>query len=261
MIPLREDEIELFLEYTLDICRKMVECGAEARRVESTAAYLTSAYNLDLRCANAMNAIVEISVKSPSGHHYTQAARVMMTGTDLGKLERLNDLARKICSVHPDVETIGQWIETEKQFTYPVWMEFIGYLTMTFGFTLFFGGNVMDGIASALISIVVFALNMLLNHFIQASQNKLFYTFFACFLSGCLALTLVRFGIGVHPDKVMIGDVMMFIPGLNIVNGVRELFYRDIITGLYRLIEALMLAVAITAGFAIAIYAFGGALV
>lgn len=258
---MREEEIEQFLEYTLDICRRMVECGAEARRVESTAAYLTGAYGFELRCANAMNAMVEISIKSPSGHHYTQAARVLMTGTDLGKLERLNDLARKICAKHPDVKTIGQWIEAERAFTYPVWMEFVGYLTMTFGFALFFGGSILDGIASALISIVVFALNLLLNHFIQASQNKLFYTFFACFLSGCLALTMVGLGLGVHPDKIMIGDVMMFIPGLNIVNGVRELFYRDIITGLYRLIEALMLAVAITAGFGIAILAFGGALV
>lgn len=258
---MQEKEIEQFLEYTLDICRKMVECGAEARRVESTAAYMTTAYGFELRCANAINAMVEISIKAPSGRHYTQASRVMITGTDLGKLERLNDLARKICADHPDVQTIGSWIEQEETIVYPTWMEFVGYLTMTFGFTLFFGGTILDGIASALISIVVFALNLLLNHFIQASQNKLFYTFFACFLSGCLALTLVHFGIGVHPDKIMIGDVMIFIPGLNIVNGVRELFYRDIITGLYRLIEAMMLAVAITAGFGIAILTFGGVLV
>ena len=258
---MRDDEIELFLEYMLDICKKMVECGAEARRVESTAEYMTSAYGFELRCANAINAMVEISIKAPNGHHYTQASRVMMTGTDLGKLERLNDLARKICAEHPDVQTIGYWINEEKKFVYPTWMELVGYLTMTFGFTLFFGGSIMDGIASALISIVVFALNLLLNHFIQASQNKLFYTFFACFLSGCLAILLVRAGLGMHPDKIMIGDVMIFIPGLNIVNGVRELFYRDIITGLYRMIEALMLAVAITAGFGIAILAFGGVLV
>ncbi len=258
---MQEEEIELFLEYTLDICRKMVESGAEARRVESTAAYMTSAYGFELRCANAMNAMVEISIKAPNGHHYTQASRVMMTGTDLGKLERLNDLARKICAEHPDVKTIGQWIQAERKFAYPVWMELVGYITMTFGFTLFFGGTLMDSLASALISVVVFALNFLLNRYIQASQNKLFYTFFACFLSGCLALTMVRFGFGAHADKIMIGDVMIFIPGLNIVNGVREMFYRDIITGLYRLIEALMLAVAITAGFGIAILAFGGVLV
>lgn len=29
----------------------------------------------------------------------------------------------------------------------------------------------------------------------------------------------------------MIGDIMLFIPGLVIVNGVREFFYADILTG------------------------------
>ena len=58
----------------------------------------------------------------------------------------------------------------------------------------------------------------------------------------------------------MIGDVMLFIPGLSLVNGVRELFYRDILTGVYRLVEAIILAVAIASGFGVAIYLFGGIL-
>ena len=58
----------------------------------------------------------------------------------------------------------------------------------------------------------------------------------------------------------MIGDVMLFIPGLSLVNGVRELFYRDILTGVYRLVEAIILAVAIASGFGVAIYLFGGVL-
>ena len=71
---------------------------------------------------------------------------------------------------------------------------------------------------------------------------------------------LVKLGLGHHADKIMIGDVMIFIPGLSVVNGVRELFYRDIITGLYRMIEAIILAVAIAAGFAISILLLGGVL-
>ena len=254
------ESCEEFLEYVMDITSQMVECGAEARRVEGTAIHLVEAYGFELRCANALNSMVEVSIKAPDGSHYTQAVRVLSTGTDLGKLERLNALARKICAEKPEVSTIGAWLCEERRVHYHRWMELLGYLIMTFGFSIFFGGDLMDGISSALVAVPIFFLNLLLNHRIQASQNKLFYTFIASLISGCLALLLVRLGLGHHADKVMIGDVMIFIPGLNIVNGVRELFYRDIITGLYRLIEALILAVAIAAGFGIAIYALGGIL-
>ena len=107
---------------------------------------------------------------------------------------------------------------------------------------------------------MIFATDRLLNHRIQSNQNRLFYTFLASFLSGCLAVLLVRLGLGHHADKIMIGDVMLFIPGLSLVNGVRELFYRDILTGVYRLVEAIILAVAIAAGFGVAIYLCGGVL-
>ena len=255
------EECELLLEYVMDITRQMVECGAEARRVESTALHIVQAYGFELRCANAINSMVEVSVKAPDGSHYTQACRVLTTGTDLGKLERLNAMARKICAQKPDVATIGKWIEADSMITYSNWVALIGYIVMTFGFSIFFGGNVRDAVCSAVVSVPIFLLNFLLNERIQASHNRLFYTFIACFISGCLAIALVKLGLGEHADKIMIGDVMIFIPGLSIVNGVRELFYRDIITGLYRMIEAVILAVAIAAGFGVAIFAFGGALV
>lgn len=51
----------------------------------------------------------------------------------------------------------------------------------------------------------------------------------------------------------MIGDIMLFIPGLVIVNGVREFFYADILTGVYRLIEALLIAGAIAVGYAVSL--------
>lgn len=251
-------QCEQFLEYVLDITSRMVECGAEARRVENTALYLTEAYGFELRCANAINSKVDVSVKSPDGEHFTQSVRVLSTGTDLGKLERLNALARKICDEKPSPEEIGALLEREKRSGYPIWLEFVGYVVMTFGFAVFFGGDALDGLVSALISIPIFGMNQLLNHRLQASQNRLFYTMIASFLAGVLALAAVRLGFGHNADQIMIGDVMLFIPGLSIVNGVRELFYRDIITGIYRLIEAIILAVAIAAGFGMAILLFGG---
>ena len=90
-------------------------------------------------------------------------------------------------------------------------------------------------------------------------QNKIIYTVVACFLAGLLAQACVGIGFGVNLDLIMIGDIMLFIPGLVIVNGVREFFYADILTGLYRLVEALLIAGAIAAGYAVSLM-MGGSL-
>ena len=79
------------------------------------------------------------------------------------------------------------------------------------------------------------------------------YTAVACFLAGLLAQLCLWLGFGNNLDRVMIGDIMLFIPGLVIVNGVREFFYADILTGVYRLIEALLIAGAIALGYAVAL--------
>ena len=108
--------------------------------------------------------------------HYSQSVRVLTTGTDLGKLERLNAMARRICQDKPSVAEIGAMVSGEQRIGYSPWLELAGYITMTFGFAIFFGGDLLDGLASALVSVVIFCTNRLLNHRIQANQNRLFYT-------------------------------------------------------------------------------------
>jgi uncharacterized membrane protein YjjP (DUF1212 family) len=67
-------------------------------------------------------------------------------------------------------------------------------------------------------------------------------------------------GIGQNADKVMIGSIMLLVPGINLMNSLRDMMCGDIITGILRLAEALMVAVAIAAGFGIAIMMLGGLL-
>ena len=67
-------------------------------------------------------------------------------------------------------------------------------------------------------------------------------------------------GIGQHIDMVMIGSIMLLIPGISLMNSLRDMMCGDIITGILRLAEALMMAVAIAAGFGIAIMMLGGLL-
>ena len=255
---MQKQECELFLEYVLDITSQMLQCGAEARRAENTALRLVEAYGFELRCANAVSSEMSVCIKAPRRQPLQPVRACAHHRNGFGQAGAAQRHGPAHLSDKPSVAEIGAMVSGEQRIGYSPWLELAGYITMTFGFAIFFGGDLLDGLASALVSVVIFCTNRLLNHRIQANQNRLFYTFLASFLSGCLALLLVRLGLGHNADMIIIGDVMVFIPGLSLVNGIRELFYRDILTGMYRLVEAIILAVAIAAGFGVAILLLGG---
>ena len=77
-------------------------------------------------------------------------------------------------------------------------------------------------------------------------------------MAGLLAIFCTKIGFGNNLDKVMIGDIMLFIPGLLLVNSIQEMFNKDIVAGLYKFIEALLTAVAIAAGYALSMIMIGG---
>ena len=125
-------ECELFLECILDITSMMLEAGNEAQRVERIALRIMDAYGFTLCCAYAMSAKVDISIKAPDGCHYTQSVRVLSTGTDLGRLERLTRMAYKICDDQPTVDEIRRMIDAEHQHKNKVLPEMLGFLATAF---------------------------------------------------------------------------------------------------------------------------------
>jgi len=71
--------------------------------------------------------------------------------------------------------------------------------------------------------------------------------------SGMIAIFSVKSGIGENLDKIMIGGIMLIIPGVALTNSVRDLLLGDVITGLLRLCESLLVAASVAAGFAVAL--------
>lgn len=255
-MEMTREEGEQFLEYTLEIGRRMVQCGSEVRRVEDTISRIASAYGFQVLCAYSLTAIIDVTIKDQKGNHYAQSVRVETGATDLGMLEQLNALARRICNEVPAVCELGKMIDEAHNDKKIDKKEWLGYVLAAISFAIFFGGSFLEGIASGVIAIGIFFMDSSLH---LRKQNKIIYTGIASFISGALALLFVRLGFGSEADHIMIGDVMLFIPTLSLCNGVREMFYRDVLTGLYRLIEALIITIAIAAGFGASVLLFGGA--
>ena len=69
---------------------------------------------------------------------------------------------------------------------------------------------------------------------------------------GLLALTFEKWGFGLSADNMIIGSIMPLVPGIAITNAIRDIQQDDILSGMSRAVESLMIAVLIGAGIAAA---------
>ena len=65
---------------------------------------------------------------------------------------------------------------------------------------------------------------------------------------------------GLRADKIIIGDIMLLIPGIAMTNAVKDMLVGDTIAGTMRLLESLLWAGALAGGFMASMWIMGGVL-
>ncbi len=249
------EEWERLLTAALEIGRRMMQSGAEARRVEDTITRICRAYGCDRCEVFAMVSLIIVSLTDTEGRCYTQTVRVPSMGVDLALLEDMNAEARLICAYRPSASEVERSLNASAPTKLSVKLGLLGYFLGAGGFALFYGASLSDLMCVGIISILVFLLD---RYYYKDTLNQILYTSISCFLSGCIAILSVYLGIGDNVDYIVMGAIMLYIPGMGFANGIREMFHRDIITGLYRLIESVLIAASIAVGFAVSFALLGG---
>ena len=124
-------------------------------------------------------------------------------------------------------------------------------------FCLFFGGSLRDAAAAAVMGVVIMLVEMIVE---RTESNSLVVNFIVSLIAGIVAILLVKAGLGVDKDTIMIAGIMILIPGIALTNAVRDMLAGEQATGLLRFTNALLVSAAIAGGFALAIILLGGAL-
>lgn len=78
--------------------------------------------------------------------------------------------------------------------------------------------------------------------------NVFFTNLVGGFTVSLIALLSTLVVSGLNVDKIIIGSVMILVPGIGIVNALRDTIAGDLISGIIRGAEAFLIAVAIAVG-------------
>lgn len=252
---MRLDEL---LTCALDIGEQMLMSGAEIARVEDSIERICRAYQAEQVHVFSITSSMLLTVRAADGETLTQTRRIRSYTTDLDRLDRLNSLSRYVCRHTPPADYIRSELRAiAARKTYPPAALCATAAMIAGALTLFFGGDAVDAAASAVIAVLVRLLQTLLQ---RLDANRVFESTLCAATAGALAILAVFFGLGHHEDMIIIGNIMLLIPGVVLTNSIRDMLSGDMISGLLRLSESVVLAVAIAIGFALSAALLGGML-
>ena len=241
----------------MEMGKSMLICGGEVHRAEETIGRICTAYGATSVNADAILSMIILTADFGEGD-VTSFRRVDNIGSNnLGRLARLNALSRRICATKPTREEFSALLEeAERGSAVGQIKQILGAALISFGFAWYFGGGVLDGLLSALIAIPMW---FLLKTLSGAKMNAIVAKFIVCFAGGVGAMLIGKVWTKCSLDMIMIGDIMNVVPGMTLTSSFRDLLGGDIMSGLFRLCMAVLDAVAIACGYAVAILIFGGA--
>ena len=239
----------------LEMGELLLNCGAEISRIEDTLARLGASYGAERTDVFVIPSIISISMEFPGEKALTETRRIHSNGAnDFYRLEKLNTLSRG-CHTEPlPLPELRASLDRIAAGRKPLRVILGGSVLAALSFTVFFGGSVWDGLAAALFALAVCLLQEYLG---RTELNTTAFNLVISLLIGLGVGLLAALLPALHMDKILIGDIMLLIPGLAMTNAIRNMLVGNTISGVVRLAESLIWAAALASGIMIALVVVG----
>jgi uncharacterized membrane protein YjjP (DUF1212 family) len=240
------ENIHTIIQLAAETGRIVLENGGETQRVENTVQHVCELFGVKSASCFTTPTGIMLSAIDTEGHTASLIKRIHSRTTNLEKISKIKTL------VYGDhsTEITMQWFEQQliaidktKQYT-----KRVNIIAACFGagcFSMVYGGNFHDFPVAFLIGGIIKSVSLLLDRF---SVNSFFINVICGAITAWLALFSVHHHIGENPNEIIIGALMLLVPGLAITNAIRDTIVGDFLSGTARAVEAFLVAVAIAVG-------------
>ena len=224
--------------------------GAETFRIEETMRRVIGAYGIECQAFSIPNCVM-VSLEAANGKPLMVMKRVGFHGNDLEAVEKLNALSRRICAEVPEPSVAAQWLEEtlreRRHYSTPIY--YLGNFCGAAGFCPVFGGSLRDCLFAGLMGLII---GFVTRQMDKRETNPFFSTIAAAFAMAVPAYFLAGLHLIDYVDAVIIGSLMILVPGLLITNSMRDIIYGDTNSGIIRIVQVLLCALGIALGTAAA---------
>lgn len=230
----------------------LMKSGSEIYRVEDTITKICKAFHIPYVEVFATTTGIFLSIDSgEDAYPYTLVRRIKGGSIDLDKISKINSFSRELVGSDASIEEdIGCLNTVRDQPSYPLPVQMFGAALIASFFTRMLGGSWIDFGCALFSGILTYGFALLLNR-VQLNSN--IRIFFACALTAFLSILAVVPGPGSNLNAIIVGGLMIFLPGLALTNAVRDSLAGDLLAGSARALEAGLAAASTAAGVGMAL--------
>lgn len=237
------------ISVSVDIGQRLLQCGAETYRVEDAINRICKTYGAIQIDVYAVPTAIIVSFTMSDEAPVNRVARIHKRSTNLGALDKLNTLCRDLCKEKMDYQSIKERLHLIDCHTgYKKPMLCMATAGGGMFFTFLYGGEMVEAICSTIVCAILWFMIDFMN---KIRSNSLFINIVGGCWIASMALVFHKFGIIKEYDTMVIGCIMILVPGLVLTNAIRDLLSGDIVAGITKFTEALLVAAGIAVGAAL----------
>ena len=200
-------DYQRLLQGILDIGEAMLMSGAENFRIDDSLYRICKSYGFVKYDVFVIPSNIQITVETPDGEILTQIRHIESTDTNFDRLDYLNNLCRYVCQNKPDDKELREkYLEVMRRPQQKPYTKYFAAVMGGTGFAVFFGCNFADAIVAVIVSLMIVIVGGWLS---RREENLMIYNLILSFLSEVIIIESVRMGLGSHPERIMIGIVML----------------------------------------------------
>lgn len=248
------DDLEI-LQSINEIGYLLLKHGAEIYRVEESLERMCHGFGFTNIEVFAIPSYYTLSLTLHDGTPYQTSKRSRSNRIHLDHLYELNHLVRRISNQEMTLPQIRQEIENIKSQNLNLHLILIGYIISSAMFCIFFGGGLDEMLVSAVIGFVLYYVILFME---KLAINSIARTLFSSMVLATIAIMTYKIGFISDMQSVITGTLMLLVPGIAITNSLRDIIGGDFVSGLSRMIEAILTAASIAIGVGIMMMLLGG---
>ena len=254
------EESQKILKLAISIGETLLKSGGEIYRVQETVGRILEAYGIEDYHVFVVSNGIFATIHEDRVDRGSMVREVPLGNVHLGRIAELNQLSREICNHECDLQTAYERLEQCKMqpdisLTGKVLAAGMG--CAAFGYI--YGCRLVE-------CLLAFVLGILLKLFIEsaakAKVSKFIINIIGSAMVTSISFGLAALGLDFMQDKVVIGSIIILVPGVALTTAIRELFNGDYLSGSIHLADALMTAICIAVGVGASVLLFqllGGA--
>ena len=254
----KDDFADYLLCLALDVGEGLLRNGAEVARVEDTIERICHAYGAVHVEVFSIISMINAAIRMPDGSYSSQLRRVKQTSNNLSTLEGLNALSRKICKEKPSLDEFDTMLHDLKTTRpYSSWAHILASSVTTCAFCLFFGGGVWDSVLAFFIGVIIAFICDFPSKRLNSMAKTVISAFIATTLSGIAHILFPSLNV----DSVIIGAIMLLVPGMMFGTAMRDLLCGDLLAGTLKILQAIIQTLMIGFGYMLSFALLGDGLI